>query len=537
VKKPVLYLGGVLLLCTSALARDATPDVSLGDPVYRTLDRFEARGWLADVPSIRPITRLEAARLVLQVLRRADAGTALSRTELGDLQRHRVEFVGELQALGYRGPTGKGASGGGGPGGMDFDVLSDSVRSLTFSPLVRQELVLLRGDGQARETVSQTVVGGVIRGRYGERIGFRVHHFEAREWSSRGRASRDEVMAGPIDEVRLGGKTADFRETGFQAIWATRWFDLDIGKGTMAWGPGRTGGLFLGVRFVHAVCLLKARPGLLDATGKLRSKHMTVHRLEVALPKTLRLGLQEGVVYGDRGPEFIYLPPASVLLAAQTYLGDRDNTVIGLDVSARPARNLKVYACLFLDDLAKLSFSAFANKPAVQVGLFWVDPFGLRDSDLEVEYVRLEPYVYTHHFHINTFEHVDSLLGYPLGPNADRIHGRIVHAFSPSLRVAITVGREREGENVPKPDGSLVNVGGDPRQGRRPDDAMAKRFMDGIVETRTRLGIDLAFEPLRDLRLGLGYETTRGRNVLRADGTRGSSRTNRLNVTADVNLP
>ena len=545
------------------MARDATPDVSLGDPVYRAIDRFEARGWLADVPAIRPITRLEAARLLLEVVRRAGAGASLTRTESGDVERHLAEFADELLLLGHPGPARSRPHGDGFPGGMDVWALRDSTRALVFSPLTRQGVVLLRGDGRHRETVSQTAVGGVLRGRYRDRFGFRVRHFEAREWSSQGRASRSDVIAGPINEVRLGGRTADFRETAYQAIWATRWFDLDFGKGTMAWGPGRTGGLFLGatvppfamarlrasygrVRFVHAVCLLKARPGLVDntisasgavTTGKLRSKHMTVHRLEVSLPKTLRLGLQEGVVYGDRGPEFIYLPPASVLLAAQTYLGDRDNTVIGVDLSARPARNLKVYACLFLDDLVKLSPGAFANKRATQVGFLWVDPLGLRDSDLEMEYVRLDPYVYTHHLHINTYEHVDSILGYPLGPNADRIHVRIGHAFSPSVRLAITAGRERQGENIPQPDGSLVNVGGDAQQGRRPTDPMSKRFLDGTVESRTRLGLDLALEPLRDMRLDVAYELTRGRNVLRTDGARGNARTHRFSVTADVNFP
>jgi hypothetical protein len=40
-------------------------------------------------------------------------------------------------------------------------------------------------------------------------------------------------------------KKADFRESAFQLAWANSWMRIDTGKGSLSWGPGRTGNLLL----------------------------------------------------------------------------------------------------------------------------------------------------------------------------------------------------------------------------------------------------------------------------------------------------
>jgi hypothetical protein len=51
-----------------------------------------------------------------------------------------------------------------------------------------------------------------------------------------------------------------------------------------------------------------------------------------------------------------------------------------------------------------------------------------------LEYVHIEPFVYSHRYAVNTYEHFDALLGYPIGPNADRLHAELSGWVTSSVR-------------------------------------------------------------------------------------------------------
>ena len=60
--------------------------------------------------------------------------------------------------------------------------------------------------------------------------------------------------------------------------------------------------------------------------------------------------------------------------------------------------------------------------------------------------------------------------------------------------------------------------------------------MDGIRETRTRLGAGLMYEPIRDFVFTLDYRTTAAGNVRLPGGNRGDARTHLWTMTMDVNF-
>ncbi len=562
--RTLLFVLCLLHSAPMAFAQDPTPNVPLSHPVYRTLDRFHARGWFkTPPPGLRPYTRKQTARFLLQILEAIHNGAQVSQTEQKTVQRHRAEFTLELAELGFPSvPTpqniGQRLRNGG-----NLYAWHNQEASVFFDPLFRQRVLWLRGQTRPEETVSQTYVGGILRGTYSNQFGFQVRHFEAREWSTRSRTNRTDVIAQPVEDVQFKGHTIDFREAEFQAVYATSWFALDAGKSRFEWGPGRSGNLLLTnhsppfgqlqlrasygrVRWTHVIGFLRPRPTVIDTTRILidnghyrtfpREKHLAAHRVEIDLSPRITLGLHESVVYGDRSTEFLYATPITLFAAVQSYLGNTDNLLLGFDISFRPAKQVQTYLAVLFDDMVKFDPGAFANKFALQVGMFWVDPLGLPDTDFRLEYIRVEPYVYTHNFNINTYEHFDYLLGYPLGPNADNIYSRISHRFSSSLSLGLTLNRERQGENILNPDGTLVNAGGNAQQGRRPDDPPSKRFLEGILETRIHTSIELTYEPLRDLCFSLAYCNTRARNILRADAIRGNTTGHRLSITADLNF-
>ena len=247
-----------------------------------------------------------------------------------------------------------------------------------------------------------------------------------------------------------------------------------------------------------------------------RQKYLAAHRLEVALAPWLDLGFHEIVVYGDRGLEPTYLNPLMFYWAAQSHLGDKDNVMMGLDLDIHPGHNQRYYVSYVIDDLKKLAIFSndFANKFSLQAGWFWVDPPGLADGDLRLEYVRIEPWIYTHKFPINTFRHFDAPLGHELDPNSDRLGLAITKRFGHGLAFKGIVQRSRHGANEVLEDGSIRNVGGDLHYGWRPgDERDSKRFLDGVLERRTSLAGSVEWRILPQLIAEVGYEQEWGDHV------------------------
>ena len=247
-----------------------------------------------------------------------------------------------------------------------------------------------------------------------------------------------------------------------------------------------------------------------------RDRWIAAHRLEAAVTRSLDIGFQEVVVYGDRGPEAAYLNPLTPYWAAQSHLGDKDNVMMAVDFDWRVRPGVRLWAAYLIDDLKKLGIFSddFANKFSLQAGLAWADPLGLSDLDLKARYVRIEPWIYTHRFPVNTFRHFDSPLGHSLGPNSERWRLSLDRRWSADWATAAWLEGRRHGDNELLPDGEVRNVGGDLHYGWRPgDERNTKSFLDGRLGRWTALGASthLRVGPRLHLRLGAGVEW--GRDV------------------------
>jgi len=104
----------------------------------------------------------------------------------------------------------------------------------------------------------------------------------------------------------------------------------------------------------------------------------------------------------------------------------------------------------------------------------------------------------------------------PKGTKEDRWHYGLFRGSGTTIVSDLCIFRSN-------PDtGELVlNVGGDAAQGRRPSDPAERSFLSGTVETRTGVGLGLAYCPFSALRLQLDYRTTAAENVVLPDGRRG----------------
>ena len=546
----------ILLLLLCLIAHRAVADVSVNVPLdhwaYEFIDRFKAKGVLTPVgDGIRPFSRVEMGRMIETVARREDL-SPIERAEVGILEEEFAEELHARHGLGTRmhglDRRDAGSLWSRARRGHPLVRLEEEGLTVHLDPFVRQIVAFL-----PEEHILHTDLGCVVRGQFRERVGFRIGFRETREQGTRVYRSREDLFERRIEYVKIKGDSTlvDGREGTAYLTFRLPWVRVEVGKDFVDWGPGWTGNLGLSDNAPSFDQVkLSAKYGRLKIVGLMgelrsmetdslrsylvngnfrgldRSKYLSGHRLEFEVHPDLKVGFQEVVLYGDRGPKLIYLNPVMLYLAAETYLDDKDNVSMGLDIDARPMRNLRAYLALFIDDMRKfkLGKGAFANKLGVQVGALWVDPLGLRDTDLRIEYVRIEPWVYTHKYSINSYLHYGALLGHPIGPNADLVQAQIEHRLSGALSVRLFAGSTRHGRNEVLPDGTVRNVGGDATLGyRQGDNKETKRFLDGVLERRQEFGMNVRYRPLPRLHLGVNCRQIRSHNVLKSDGSSGDS--------------
>src|SRR4029077_12430950 len=120
--------------------------------------------------------------------------------------------------------------------------------------------------------------------------------------------------------------------------------------------------------------------------------------------------------------ELGFLNPFSVFDVVKHGLQDedKDNSIMGAHARWQIIPGVEVRGQMLLDDFvgSRIGTGDWQNKFAWQLGGMWAAAFGVPDLDWEAEWIRVEPYVYTHW---NTddarFTNSNTLLGAQIGPN------------------------------------------------------------------------------------------------------------------------
>ena len=502
---------------------DSSVNVALDHWVYGYLQRLETEGKItADVGGIKPYSRNEIAVFIATI----DEATArdLSTIQEAELNLLRDEFTPDLAS---RDHSQDNTWGNRLRKGLPLVLYRAKEGVLLADLLLRQQSDRIGGRQRSTaEIVYRNRVGGIIRGAIGDQIGFRLAFEQTREQGSRDYIYRHHVFERRLELPQLKGNVADFHEGTAYLNFAMGPVNVQVGKDEVAWGPAPSQNLGLAnnvpsfnmirlksrlgaFRLVALSAELRPCPdrpdsplchGLADSAATYtinrisrpldRKKYLAAHRLEVALAPWLDLGFQEVVVYGDRGLELSYVNPLMFYWAAQSYLGDKDNVMMGLDLDIHPGRGRRYYLAYVVDDLKKAGLFSddFANKFSFQAGLEWADPLGWSDADLRLEYLRIEPWIYSHKFPINTFRHFDAPLGHALDPNSDQWEIVLGKCASRDLSFEAGFRRSRHGANILLEDGTILNVGGDMHYGWRPgDERESKAFLAGRLARRTEI--------------------------------------------------
>jgi len=538
----ILYLVSVVF--SGSPSCEPTSYLSLHHRAYEFLEIMEHRGLVSGAHlGTKPITRSEAAHLLYRMSEDIGAMSPAEREEFCCLAD---EFSVDCRGLDSRG-------GGSAepllraPGFLgDFFYanrrnLFSSVGegySLFLDPvLVRKARLAGSPVSSGDDNVYTSGSGFILRGTLGNRVGYRIDVRDSKEWGSRDYPKDTSTTMPGRGYASFKGDHAEFDETYAQITYSGGPVVVSLERGRNSWGRGRSGTLLMSdygapydmmrveagfwkLRFVFFAGELKqfppvarfyySTPGAPSDSVEAK-KYISGHRVEINFGDRLDIGLQESVVYGGRW-ESSYLNPLVFLKGAEHYNGDHDNAALGVDFRLFLCENQSIYGELLIDDITttRLGTDWYGNKLAYQLGTFVVRPFGLRDVDSRIEYTRIDPWVYTHRYPINSYTHYGDVLGHRLGPNADEIFVELRKRFTRRFRAGVSYVSMRHGANPED-----RNVGGDPLAGYRPGDSKKAVFLDGDLETYSALNIDVSYEILWELflRAGYSYERYDGESV------------------------
>ena len=130
--------------------------------------------------------------------------------------------------------------------------------------------------------------------------------------------------------------------------------------------------------------------------------------------------------------------------------------------------------------------------------------------DCEVQWVRIDPYVYSHRLINNNYANYRVSLVDPIQPNSDSYIFNIIYRPIYNLNLTFGFTFSRHGANKLNDDGSLkVNYGGDILVGHRSIDSEKIFFLEGDMEFYRKYEVTAIYEMQRNyyLTLILDYDS------------------------------
>ncbi|MFK7899797.1 MAG: hypothetical protein AB8B61_03460, partial [Cyclobacteriaceae bacterium] len=146
--------------------------------------------------------------------------------------------------------------------------------------------------------------------------------------------------------------------------------------------------------------------GVPNGTALFSKKYMAFHHLNLHIGKKLDVGVFESIIFsredslGNGGFELGYLNPLIFYRSVEQNLGSEDNAILGLDFKWNFAKQFSLYGQLVLDELVVKEVLAgngwWGNKQSGQIGMKYINSFGIDGLDLQGEVNIVRPYMYSH---------------------------------------------------------------------------------------------------------------------------------------------
>ena len=176
-------------------------------------------------------------------------------------------------------------------------------------------------------------------------------------------------------------------------------------------------------------------------------KYMAFHHLSLNITKNLNIGIFETEMFGKRGTDSTaqfdinYLNPVIFYRYVESDLGSQDNAILGMDYKWNFLKHFSFYGQFVLDefliDHVRKGDGFYANKQAVQVGLKYINAFGVKNLDLQGEMNIIRPYTYSHNDKYTNFANYNQSLAHPMGANLREFI--MIARYQPLPRISISM--------------------------------------------------------------------------------------------------
>ena len=175
-------------------------------------------------------------------------------------------------------------------------------------------------------------------------------------------------------------------------------------------------------------------------------KYLAFHRIGVNVTDNLNLGIFEGIAFGQAKDslgtsfELDYLNPIIFYRAVEQSGGSQDNALFGADFTWNFLNSFSLYGQVVLDEFllreVKSGDGWWGNKIAYQVGLKYIDVFGINNLDLQLEGNFARPYTFAHVTNFTSYSHYKQALAHPLGANFKEFIAIAHYQPIPKLRLS-----------------------------------------------------------------------------------------------------
>jgi hypothetical protein len=182
----------------------------------------------------------------------------------------------------------------------------------------------------------------------------------------------------------------------------------------------------------------------------LSRKYFRANYLNYAAAKWLNLGLFEGTMMGKDRLTVGLFNPIIYLHIPGNNNNIQDRSYLGFDVKANVLHCVQLYGQLMIDKLKvnDLGNKTWDNRFGFQLGIKYIDAFGLRNLDLQFESNRVRPYTYAANDTLTSYTHYNQPLAHPLGANFQEFIGIIKYQPINKLYLTAKVIAYNQGKNI-----------------------------------------------------------------------------------------
>lgn len=513
----------LLILLIYSFTFGQTQYVSVDNRIYEFLERMETLQIIPDYNSFElPKTRKEIADYLKMIIVNQAKIDENDKRYLTDLE---VEFEYEI----YNSLNNSASL----IGDSKYNFFSQQQKYFyyynnpdkinLFINLIGEGQLLAKKDLQLKSTSSAFAgtIGGDIRGTIINKFGFYIYGIDGKVFGKRDAAlirrdlqynykfneNPDETY---FDET-MGYLTADFDLIKFK--YGRDRMNLGYGVNKIILGNSSPVFDYLSLNihyqffdysFFHGQLLGQetfAADSITGGAHVVASKYMAYHRIGFNFSKDFNFGTGEVIIYGDRSVDLSYLNPFSFYKSIEHSNRDRDNAMLFFDANTKAIRGLKINASLLIDDIdfSKLGTGWWGNQTIFDTGIHSDLLYGIFPLSMDIQYTKIDPYVYTHRLLRNNFTNFGYNLSSFKNPNSELFLTGINYRLNNRLEFSAIFNYEIHGANLLYPDGTLKeNVGGDVAIGHRVFDSDNVHFLDGYREYTRQYTFKIIYEPYNE---------------------------------------